>query len=438
MRRTLTLAILLLSGTAFSAEIPEEIQTKTLENGLKIIVWPDHDIPNVAMYNFVRAGGRNEYPGITGLAHFFEHMMFNGTEKRAPGEFDRVMEAAGGSNNAYASPDVTVYQNWFPRSALEVIFELESDRLENLTSERGIIESERGVVYSERRTRVDNNNFRKLFEQVKATHYVAHPYQFPVLGWPSDIENWKQEDLENFYKTYYAPNNQTMVFSGDVRAEEIFELADKYLAGIPAQEPPPEITTVEPEQQGTRRVSVEVPAQTPLLHMAFHAGSARDPITDKMDMLLTILTGGDSSRMHRTLVEEEGLAISVGGYQSAGFDPGHVYFYLTLPPGADVKVVENRVFEILMDISENGVKEVELKKARRIALSEFWNDLSTINGKASAIGTYEVYGGDWKKLFTKPEVMGKTTQEDLQEAAKTIFKKTNMTVGVLQSPEDAS
>ena len=139
--------------------VPDTIRAHTLDNGLRIIVWPDHDIPNVVMYNFVRAGGRNEYPGITGLSHFFEHMMFNGTDRRAQGAFDEEMEAAGGANNAYTSKDLTVYQDWFPRSALETIFDLEADRLENLAIDPEVVESERGVVYSERRLRYDNDKF---------------------------------------------------------------------------------------------------------------------------------------------------------------------------------------------------------------------------------------------------------------------------------------
>ena len=196
------------------ATTPPEIRRLTLDNGLTVIAWPDHDIPNVAMYTFVRAGGRNEYPGITGLSHFFEHMMFLGTENLEPGEFDKRMEAAGGANNAYTTNDVTVYTDWFPRSALKTIFELEADRFENLKIDPDVVESERGVVYSERRLRVDNDNAGKLFEQMFATAYVAHPYQFPTIGWPSDIENWTREDLESYYRTYYAPNNCTMVITG--------------------------------------------------------------------------------------------------------------------------------------------------------------------------------------------------------------------------------
>src|SRR5210317_490946 len=139
------------------AEVPREITSFQLPNGLEIIVWPDHDIPNVVLYNFVRAGGRNEYPGITGIAHFFEHMMFNGSETREQGEFDREMEAAGGANNAYTSNDLTVYMDWFPKSALETIFDLEADRFMNLAIDPEVVESERGAVYSERRLRVDDN-----------------------------------------------------------------------------------------------------------------------------------------------------------------------------------------------------------------------------------------------------------------------------------------
>jgi len=186
--------------------VPREIRAYTLDNGLRIVVWPDHDIPNVVMYNFVRAGGRNEYPGITGLSHFFEHMMFNGTDRRKQGEFDEIMEAAGGANNAYTSKDLTVYQDWFPRSALASIFDLEGDRLENLAIDPDIVEylegdrlenlaidpdvveSERGVVYSERRMRYENDNFGRLYLEMNATAFTAHPYQFPVIGWASDVE----------------------------------------------------------------------------------------------------------------------------------------------------------------------------------------------------------------------------------------------------------
>jgi len=419
-----------------SDKTPSEIRSLTLSNGLEIVVWPDHDIPNVAMYTYVRAGGRNEYPGITGLAHFFEHLMFLGTENLEPGEFDKTMEAAGGANNAYTSPDVTVYTDWFPRSALSTIFELEADRFRNLETYADAVQSEREVVYSERRSSVDNNNFQKLHEQVRATAFVAHPYQFPVIGWPSDIESWTEEDLHRFYQTYYAPNNRTVVIVGDVTTEEVFGLAEKHFAPIPAQPQPEQVRTVEPEQGGLRRIVVKAPAQAPLLHVAFHSGTASDPQTLRVSLLLNILTTGESSRLHRRLVEDDGLALSVGARVDKGFDPGLTYFYLTLPPGGDIEEAEQRLLEELALVASEGVSEQELAKARNILLAGYWRDLATIRGKAGALGDFEVFHGDYEWLFNLPADVEAITTESLRQVAAAIFVEDNMTVGVLIAPDD--
>jgi zinc protease len=414
--------------------VAPEIRSVTLENGLEIIVWPDHDIPNVALYYFVRAGGRNEYPGITGLSHFFEHMMFKGTEDLDPGEFGRIMEAAGGQNNAYTSNDVTVYQDWFPRSALETVFELEAERLQNLAFDPDAVESERGVIISERRTTVDNNNISRLLEQVRATAYIAHPYQFPVIGWPSDIASWTIGDLESFYRTYYAPNNITMVVAGDVTPGEILDLAEEYLEDLPAQEPPAEVRTAEPPQQGERRVVIEVDAQTPMLHIAFHASRAADPETLAMNLLLGILVDGDSSRLHRVLVEEERLAIAIGGFQFEGFDPGLVYFYATLPPGGDLARLEARIIAELERVAAEGVSEDELAKARNMALADYWRSMATISGKAAGLGEAAVFRGGYEKLFDLPANIEAISTDDLRTVAVSVFQRDNATVGALYAP----
>src|SRR5690606_18182501 len=318
LKHALMVVAALLSFSAMAAG--EEIVERTLPNGLKVVVWPDHDIPNVAQYTWFRAGGRNEYPGITGLAHYFEHMMFNGTTTLAPGEFDRIMEAAGGANNAYTSHDVTVYQDWYPISALETIYRLEADRMANLSFDPEVIESERGVVYSERRTAVDNNNFRALMEAVQATAYLAHPYQFPVIGWPSDIENWRMEDLRNFYRTYYAPNNAVMFVVGDVDPDRVFALAAKHYGAIPAQAAPEPVTTVEPPQAGERTVLLKRPGQAPMLQIAWHSGAADAVNMAALEVLVALLTDGESSVLHQALVEQQ-LAIEIGGFIHQGFDP---------------------------------------------------------------------------------------------------------------------
>lgn len=409
----------------------DKIESLTLDNGLTIVVWPDFDIPNVVLYNWVRVGSRNEAPGITGLAHFFEHMMFNGTSRREPGEFDRLMEANGGNNNAFTSDDVTVYEDWFPRSALEVIFDLEADRLQNLAFVPAVIESERGVVYSERRLRVEDSNAGLLSEQVQSTAFVAHPYQFPTIGWPSDIKSWRMEDLQAFFRTHYAPNNCTMIFTGAVRPAEIFALARKYLAPIPRQEPPPAIRTQEPEQLGERRVRIEADAQTPLVQMAYHGIAAADPRAPAVNLLMSILTNGDSSRLHRLLVEKEKVAIEVQGYLQQGFDPGLFWILMTVPTGTDPARAETLLTQELERVAAEGVTEAELKRAKNLFAADFWKQLATIDGKAEALGRYAVFHGDYRKLFDAPAAYERVTRDDVQKAAAAILRRQQRTVGTL-------
>jgi zinc protease len=441
------LVLTLMSAAAVAASKPaaparvagaDQVRSTTLANGMKVIVWTDRDIPNVALYNWVRVGSRNEVPGITGLAHFFEHMMFNGTSKRAPGEFDRLMEAQGGSNNAFTSENVTVYQDWIPRSALDLVFELEADRLANLSFDPKVIESERGVVYSERRYSVEDSNDGFLVEQMQATAFVAHPYGIPTIGWPADIQSWKIEDLQAFFKTFYAPNNCTLILVGDLSAEEGFALAKKYLEPIPRQEPPPAVRTTEPEQLGEKRVEVEREAQTPLLFQAYKSPAANDPAGPAINLLMSILTEGNSSRLHRLLVEEKKLAIQVEGQFQEGFDPLLTWLQLTLPEGADIPGVEAALNAALDEVVTKGVTAAELARAKNQFAAAFWKQLATINGKALLLGQFEVFEGSYQKLFDAPAVYERVTVEDVQKAAAQVFRKQRRTVGVLHNPVAAS
>jgi len=410
------------------------IRATTLANGMKVIVWSDRDIPNVALYNWVRVGSRNEAPGITGLAHFFEHMMFNGTSRRAPGEFDRQMEGQGGANNAFTSDDVTVYQDWFPRSALELVFDLEGDRLANLAFDPKVVESERGVVFSERRYSVEDRNPSFLMEQIQATAFVAHPYQIPTIGWPSDIRAWRMEDLQAFFRTHYAPNNSTLVVVGDVDPEEIFALARRYLEPIPRQPPPQPVRTREPEQLGERRLVVERKAQTPLLQVAYKAPAATDPAGPAVNLLMSVLVEGDSSRLHRALVETQKLAIDVSGYWHEGFDPSLVWFLMTLPEGGDVAALEKAFDAQIARVVAEGVTEAELRRARNLAASGFWKSIATIDGKARMLGEYEVIHGDYRQLFAAPARYESVTREQVQAAAREILQVRKRTLGTLVPP----
>lgn len=419
-----------------AASVPgsEAIVSRTLSNGLKIIVWPDHRIPNANFYTFYKVGSRNEHAGITGLAHFFEHMMFNGTSKRAPGEFDRTMEAAGGSNNASTSSDLTIYTDWFPASSMETIFDLEGDRMAHLAFDPKVVESEREVVYSERRSSVDNDNFGTLMEQMQATAFLAHPYQIPTIGWPSDIERWKIDDLKAFFKTYYAPNNAVLVITGDVQPAHVFALADKYLASTPAQPPPTPVTTIEPTQLGERRLVVErADAQSPIVAYAFHSGmGAGSKDFPTLELLTTILAEGQSSRLHQRLVEQTQTAVDAGAFAEAGFDPGLLWVYAVLPPDGDPAKVETLLNEELASVVSNGVSTEELTKARNLKLAAFWRGMATINGKAKALGEAEVFNGDYRKAFAEPAAFEAVTATDIQALAARILRTQNRTTGLLK------
>jgi len=408
-----------------------EISTRTLSNGMKILVWPDHDIPNVALYIWYHVGSRNERAGITGISHFFEHMMFNGSKHYPPGSFDRLMEANGGANNAYTTQDVTVYQDWFPRSALETVFQLEADRICCLAFDPKVVESERGVVYSERRTSVDDENASFLDEQVEAAAFVEHPYGIPTIGWPGDIEGWTMEDLQSYFRTYYAPNNATMLLVGDVTPAEVFALAERYLGAIPRQPAPPPVRAKEPEQPGERRVLIKREGQVPLLEVVYHCGSADDRDAEALELLMTILTSGESSRLYRRLVDTDRVAVDVGGYASDGFDPGLAQFYVTVSPGRGPAAAESSFVDEMDRLVRDGPTEGELGKAKNMKLSAYWHALETINGKAAALGHFEVYRGDYRKLFSMPERYARVTRKQVQDLARRILTERNRTVGVL-------
>jgi zinc protease len=441
--RAAALLMCLGATAAWSAPSPisagaERIVDRTLANGMKIVVWPDEDIPNVALYTFFKVGSRNEHAGITGISHYFEHMMFNGTKTRKQGDFDRIMEASGGSNNASTSSDVTIYQDWFPASALDTVLDLEADRMRNLDFDAQVVESERGVVYSERRSRIDNDSFGTLVEQVQAAAFVAHPYEIPTVGWPSDIESWKIEDLRSFYQRYYAPNNAVMFVVGAVTPDEVFRLADKHFAAIPSQPAPRAVTIREPEQLGERRIRIERESQTPWLAMAWHAFSGKDRETRVMEVLMAILGDGDSSRLHQRLVEKERAAVDLGTAIDQGFDPGLAWIYAIVPPGGDARRTERLIDEEIARLAKDGPTPAELVKARNQALVSFWRGLETIAGKAEALGRYEVFHGDYHLLFAAPSVYASITAEDVKTLAATVLRTTNRTVGLLESPPDAA
>ena len=407
------------------------VAIRTLKNGMKVLVQTDHNIPNIALYIFYRIGSRNERPGTTGISHFFEHMMFNGAKKYGPGDLDKVMEANGGSNNAYTTRDVTVYQDWFPRSALPLIYDIEADRIRDLSFDPAKIKSEREVVASERRLSVDNENSGVLDEQLWATSFIAHPYQWPVVGWMSDIEHWTMADLKHHFEMGYAPNNATMVVVGDVSPEEIFKLCETYIEPIPTHDPPPPVTTVEPEQVGERRLVVHKPAQLPLLMLGYHIPQTNNVDFYALNVLRTILFQGESSRMYQRLVDKDQIALDVQSQDEPAFDPTMLEVVAQPKQGIDPQQCEKAIYEELDRAANTPVSDKELEKAKNIRLVEFYRQMRTINGRANTIGTYEVFFGDYNKLFDAAKNYSAVSKEDILRVAKAYFGANNRTVATL-------
>ncbi|SHM68730.1 M16 family metallopeptidase [Flavobacterium xinjiangense] len=433
MKKIILPLFLMLALTGRAQMKADDVKTFTLKNGMKFLVVEDFSIPNANMYLFYKVGSRNEYQGITGLSHFFEHMMFNGAKKYGPKLFDQTMEFNGGANNAYTTENVTVYTDWFPASASEIIFDMEADRIASLSIDPKMVESERGVVLSERRTGLENSPWRLLSQSVQATAFQEHPYHWPVIGYEDDMKNWTQQDLERYFKTYYAPNNCVVVVSGAIKVDQVKRFAEKYLEPIPAQPAPPAVHIVEPAQTGERRITVKKEVATPYLMIAYHTPESKNEDYYALNILSSVLSSGQSSRLYSALVDKQQIATQVQTDFGDSFDPNLFNFYAVANKNVNETDLENAIYAEIEKIKKNGISETELQKIKNQKLMEFYSQVETINGKSNNIGTYEVFFGDYKKMFNAPANYNKITVADVQNVAKKYFVKSNRTVGILKT-----
>ena len=434
MRKRACLLVVVLATLSLSlpaAFKKEDVKVSTLANGLKVLIVEDHNIPSVALYTFFRVGSRNERPGLTGVSHFIEHMMFNGTPAIGPGEFDRRMEFRGGSNNAYTADDMTAYTDWFPPAALETMIAMEADRMQGLAFVPEVFESERGVIASERRMGVENNNDAILDENVRATSIMAHPYHWDVIGWMSDIQSWKRDDIRNYYRTYYSPNNAVLIVVGDINSTRSLVLIRKYYSGIPAGPPPPAVTTVEPPQMGPKTVLIRKEAQAPSFEMVFHAPNCTSTAFYPLSILDLVLMKGQSSRLYKRLVRDEQLAISVGGGISETIDPQLFTISVKPRPGADLNRIEAVIEEELGKVKSAGITEQEYQKALNMVRSQFYFGLQTISGKANQLGEAEILYGSFEALFTQMDKYVAVQRDQIREATRKYLTENNKTVGKL-------
>lgn len=423
------------ASRASALDAPLPVVERELKNGLKVLVLEDRSIPNVAVYVGWRVGSRNEVPGITGLAHFFEHMMFSGGA-RYGGHFDPIMEAAGGSNNAYTSQDVTVYQDWVPSAQLPLVLDMEADRMRGMRFDPAAVETERGVVASERRLSMEEPA-EVMREQLWAAAYTAHPYQWSVLGHMVDIMGWTQEDLERFFATHYAPNNAVLVLVGDVDPETAFELVQAKMGAIPRGPERRPIHTQEPPQTGERRIVVEDEnAQLRQVMAAWHIGRTGDADFPVVEVLERLLLVGESSRLYQALVEREAACLDVGGgFQGYQFDPSLFAVELTMREGVAPEHGEALLYAELERLAREGPTARELDKAKNGLVAAVVRQLKTINGKASLLMDAELFFGGWREMPAHIAAVRAVTADDVKRVAAATFTRKNRTVVTLEVPE---
>lgn len=419
----LLLFVPLFVGAKTNDEYAKQIQfpvTKfQLENGLIILVHEDYTTPLVSFHQWYRVGSRNEKVGMTGIAHFFEHLMFKGTKNFSSENFENLIQSNGGTNNAFTTYDYTGYYVDLPASKLDVIFKIESDRMVNLIFDPASIQSEREVVKEERRLRLDNSVYGYMNEAVFASVFKVHPYRWPIIGSMKDLNAITLEQFKDFYQTYYSPNNSVLVVSGAVSVKRVKELAENYYAKIPAQKIPQQLIPAEPEQKGQRVVTLRKEVQNPYFTIAFKAVEAGHPDQYAFDLLSNILSEGASSRFYKRMVYQEQSVSSISSYAYTPKDPGLFAITASVKPDINMNQTIKTVYEEIYKLRRSKVSEGELQKAKNQVIKSYVDSLKTISGKARAIATNEILFGDYNVMFEDVNKYLAVTAEDIQRVANT-------------------
>jgi zinc protease len=421
-----------------------QAQEFRLANGLRIIVQEDKRAPTVAHMIWYRIGSMDELSGTTGVAHVLEHMMFKGTKKLKPGDFSAKVAALGGRDNAFTSKDYTAYFQQIEKSRLEDVMALEADRMQNLTMDKAEFAKEINVVMEERRLRTDDQAISKVFEALNATAFVAHPYRNPIVGWMDDLKNMTAADALAWYERWYAPNNATMVVTGDVDAKQVFVLAEKYFGKIPVKTLPKTKPQNEPQQVGIRRVVVQAPAENPYLVLAYKAPTLRDVEKDDdvhaLDVLSAVLDGYDNARLPAKLVRTDRVATSAGSsYDNTSRGPS-LFMLMGVPAqGTTTEQLEQHLRDEVTRIAKEGVSASELNRVKRQLIASQVYKRDSIFGQAMEIGGMEMAGISYKLTDRIIEKLAAVTPEQVQAVAKKYFTDDQLTVASLVPlPVDAS
>jgi len=434
MRTYLFCIALFLGGAQTVAQA--EIFERTLANGLKVIVKEDHRAPVVVQQIWYKAGSMDERTGVTGIAHVFEHMMFKGTQTVPAGEFSKRIAAAGGRENAFTSYDYTAYFQQLHKSKLELAMQLESDRMQNLNLTAADFDKEVKVVMEERRLRTDDSAHALLQEKMMAVIYQEHPYQHPVIGWMSDLESLTVGDAKAWYNRWYTPNNATLVIAGDVKASEVFALAQRYYGSIPKRVLPTRRNFTEPAQTGIKRMVVKAPAELPHLVMSYHAPTVQNPEQDwkpyALEILAGVLDGNESARLNKHLVREQQVASAVGaGYASTSRGPSLFTLEATPSEGKTVSDVEEALRQEITQLVDEGVSAEELERVKTQVMAGEVYKRDSLFYQAMEIGQMESIGLTYRAIPVMLEKLQAVTAEQVQQVAKEFLQNDYLTVAVL-------
>lgn len=435
LRRISQLAVLF-AALCMPLTVSANPYEKQLPNGLRVIVKEDRRAPTVAHMVWYRAGSMDETNGTTGVAHVLEHMMFKGTPSIGPGEFSKLVAAAGGRDNAFTSKDYTAYFQQVPKQKLEQMMQLEADRMRHLNLDAKEFEQEIKVVMEERRLRTEDQPQSRLFEQLGAAAFQAHPYRVPIIGWMNDLEAMTVQDARDWYERWYVPNNAFVVVVGDVEHQEVFQLAEKHYGPLASRALPQRKPQVEPPQTGIRRLTVKAPAELPIVVMAYKVPVLADIEKDvdpyALEMLSAVLDGHDAARFSRRLIREQRLAVNA----NAGYDPtsrGPGLFYLLGSPseGRTRAELEAGFRAEIERIVKEGVTPEELARARAQLVANQIYKLDSMFAQAMEIGQLEVTGipyGAQKRMIAKLQAV---TADQVRDVARKYFVDDRLTAGEL-------
>lgn len=407
-------------------------ETKTLKNGLQIVVIPLHNETNVISTDiFYKVGSRNEVMGKTGIAHMLEHMNFKSTKNLPAGEFDKQVKSIGGVNNASTSFDYTHYFIKSSTDNLKKSIDLYAELMQNLNLKDEEFQPERDVVTEERRWRTDNSPLGYLYFRLFNNAYIYHSYHWTPIGFMNDIRTWKLKDIRDFHKTYYQPNNAILIVTGDVNPKDVFKEAEKAFGSIKNSGKIPKVKFVEPEQDGAKRVIIHKDSEVEMLAITFHIPDFKDKDQVTLSVISEILYSGKSSRLYKQLIDKEHLVNSIYAYNMENIDPGLFIFLATCNPGVKAETVEAEIIKQIYIMKSTKVTKAELQKVKINTKSDFIYSLESSSSVANLYGGYLVRG-DITPLMKYEDRVNKITAKKIQTVAKKYFNFDKSTTVILK------